>query len=328
MPRHTKMSRPRKTAEADRSIPEQFNDKFSSITDIPTIAYTDEMKNAMEHGKDIAAYKELTKKQRKRMRRELIKAAMFHVGCAHDKFPDTYSSAVERAENTNAADITSFNEWSGLRDIGVKIRRMDELATAHQIDYMVNAPIMLVAFSLKVIRGMTNANDRVSRGINDHKMWNKLPTAIVRWEQGKREKIFPMICPPIASRFVHGSSWEQWRAIAKDMPDIEPVGQVRQREDDGTIDVDDDAILSDVPNQAAQQTMTNAVLMNAVIDVAIAPRRNLASWSNFRLSKQRLVQRDDVQDKLAYTFANIDDRNADEARIIQQVHDVVDDNTS
>lgn len=332
MPLHARMSRPKKTAEADRSIPEQLKDKFGNVTGAPTIAYTDKMKDAIEHIKDKSAYKEATKKQRKRILRELIKAAMSHVGCTYDNFPKTFQSAVERAENTNAANITSFGDWSGLRDIGVNIRRMDKLTVDHHVDYMIYAPIMLVAFSLKMVRGMMSEGDSVSKGINEHKLWNKLPTAIVRWEQGKREKIFPMICPPIASRFTHGSTWEQWRAIARHVPDADEamprLGQARHHEADGTIGVDDEDILSDVPEQAAQQTMTNGVLINAVLDAAITPRRNLASWSSFLLNKRKTVTRQEVEEKLTFTFDNIDDRKADQEKIIQEVLNVVTDDTS
>ncbi|PHH86096.1 hypothetical protein CDD83_10765 [Cordyceps sp. RAO-2017] len=133
------------------------------------------------------------------------------IGFPHHSYPKTYAAAVSKAITTRALDADVISRWGGMKDFCGRSVEIDGAANDRGLDYVLNAPLLLTVLMLRYVRNVGGTGmDTGSRIVAAHKMWIKLPTAIKQWETGNTAGFFPMVCPPCASSFEHGSQMETY----------------------------------------------------------------------------------------------------------------------
>ncbi|PHH73903.1 hypothetical protein CDD80_3502 [Ophiocordyceps camponoti-rufipedis] len=176
----------------------------------PKIKYTAEVRDAVVNCRagilEIPGGDEV---QKTKIIRQLVDAAMCVVGCNPRSFPKTVDAAIHKVDTTRVLDAKTFGSWGGVKQLNIIINEIKSLCTDWPLDFALNAPLSLAILVL-FLRNVPNKRSGAARFIWEHKIWNKLPTAIQKWEQEMKFVYFAMVCPPYASAYPEGTSMKMY----------------------------------------------------------------------------------------------------------------------
>ncbi|KAF4591346.1 hypothetical protein GQ602_001645 [Ophiocordyceps camponoti-floridani] len=168
--------------------------------------------------------------QKTKIIRQLVAAAMCVIGCDPESFPITINSAVYRAVTTRVLDAETFASWGGAKQLLRTVKAIKNMCRDWPLDFALNAPLSLTILVL-FLRNVPIGRSGAAHFITEHNIWNKLPTAIQKWENGMTAVYFAMVCPPYASAYPQGTSMKTYNDLV-----LAKTGGTFNRESSGVKD--------------------------------------------------------------------------------------------